>query len=268
MTRVLKVYRAECFSPNSVERDRAIMDAVGEVLSNRGYFVDGLNETDLTAEAATDVFISMARTPRALAVLKEKEREGCLVVNSPAGVEMCKRSVADRLMRDNNIPAAPLDGADGYWMKRGDEAAQQREDVVFAANEGEKRRILELFAQRGISDVVITAHVKGDLVKFYGVTGTGFFRTFRHCANGYSKFGDEAVNGLSHGYGFPQERLQGDAERLAALAGVAVYGGDCIVRRDGSYAIIDFNDWPSFAMCRDEAAEAIAGKVVSVVCGK
>ena len=144
MTRVLKVYRAECFSPNSVERDRAIMDAVGEVLSSRGYVVDGLSETDLTAEAAADVFISMARTPRALAVLKEKEREGCLVVNSPAGVEMCKRSVADRLMRDNNIPAAPLDGADGYWIKRGDEAAQQREDVVFAANEGEKRRILEL----------------------------------------------------------------------------------------------------------------------------
>ena len=29
------------------------------------------------------------------------------------------------------------------------------------------------------------------------------------------------------------------------------------MREDGSYVIIDFNDFPSFSRCRDEAAKAI-----------
>ena len=44
---------------------------------------------------------------------------------------------------------------------------------------------------------------------------------------------------------------------MSAAADVAIYGGDCIVRDDGSFALIDFNDWPSFARCREEAAAAI-----------
>ena len=48
------------------------------------------------------------------------------------------------------------------------------------------------------------------------------------------------------------------AERASRVAGVDVYGVDCIVRADGSVCLIDFNDWPSFSRCRDEAAQAIA----------
>ena len=43
---------------------------------------------------------------------------------------------------------------------------------------------------------------------------------------------------------------------------VDVYGGDCIVSPDGSIRIIDFNDWPSFAPCRKEAAIAIGQAVL------
>jgi hypothetical protein len=46
---------------------------------------------------------------------------------------------------------------------------------------------------------------------------------------------------------------------LAAAVGLQVYGGDCIVTVDGAWYMIDFNDWPSFSRCREEAAEAIAG---------
>lgn len=262
MTRILKVYRAERFSPNSVERDRAIIDAAGDILTRHGYDVAGVRESELTGNVDAEVFMSMARTRQALAILKEKEREGHIVINSTVGVERCKRSTIDRLMRANHIPAAPLEGCDGYWIKRGDEAAQSKDDVAFAQKDDDKRCILSHFEQRGVTDVVVTAHVEGDLVKFYGVAGTGFFRSFRHAAGGYSKFGDEAVNGQPHGYGFGQDSLQADAERLASLAGIDIYGGDCIVRSDGTYAIIDFNDWPSFAVCRDEAAEAIAANIM------
>ena len=41
-------------------------------------------------------------------------------------------------MRSNGIPVAPLTGNSGYWIKRGDEAAQSKDDVVFAADETER----------------------------------------------------------------------------------------------------------------------------------
>lgn len=267
MTHIVKVYRAERFSPNSADRDRAIIDAAGARFASQGCTIEGINEDELDASDAADIFLSMARTPRALGILRQKEAEGGTVINRPDGVAACRRSNIDRLMRSHSLPVAPLSGTCGYWLKRGDEAAQYREDVVFARNETEKDEALRRFKDRGVADVVETAHVRGDVVKFYGVQDTGFFRTYHADAN-FSKFGDEAVNGATRHYAFDAEQLQNDAERLATLVGVDVYGGDCIVRPDGTYAIIDFNDWPSFARCREEAADAIAAKVNAIIKGK
>ena len=44
---------------------------------------------------------------------------------------------------------------------------------------------------------------------------------------------------------------------MARLVGILVYGGDAVVDARGRYHIIDFNDWPSFAPCREEAAAEI-----------
>ena len=136
MKHVLKVYRAERYSPNSEERDRAILDAVGRMLARQGLNVTGTDEDMLTADTPADIIISMARSAEALTALDAIGRRGAIVVNRPEGVRACKRSTADRLMRANNLPAAPLCGTDGYWIKRGDEAAQQRDDILFAKNEG------------------------------------------------------------------------------------------------------------------------------------
>ena len=57
-------------------------------------------------------------------------------------------------------------------------------------------------------------------------------------------------------------RLKAEADKAADMLNVPVYGGDCVVSEDGSIRIIDFNDWPSFAPCRDEAAFYIATKMV------
>ena len=51
-------------------------------------------------------------------------------------------------------------------------------------------------------------------------------------------------------------------DEAAKVLQVDVYGGDCIVSPDGSIRIIDFNDWPSFAPCRKEAAIAIGQAVL------
>ena len=44
----------------------------------------------------------------------------------------------------------------------------------------------------------------------------------------------------------------------AAAAGLDVFGGDVIVSPAGELTLIDLNDWPSFAPCRERAAYAIA----------
>ena len=40
-----------------------------------------------------------------------------------------------------------------------------------------------------------------------------------------------------------------------------LYGGDAVVSSEGDIRIIDFNDWPSFSACRDDAAKAIAARI-------
>lgn len=270
---LISIYRAERYSPNSVERDKAIMDAVCEKLSTQ-YNIYKTREEDIETEGmplmlrladahqphsgAPLLVLSMARSRKALDILTQIEAEGARVINRAQAVLNATRTVIDRMMRENDIPCAPLHGDHGWWIKRGDEAAQEKGDVRFAADERERDATIEEFHKRGITDIVTTAHVRGDLVKFYGVTGTAFFHTTYPTDGGFSKFGDESRNGTSRHTPFDIAALHGDASRLAQLTGIEVYGGDCIVRSDGSYAIIDFNDWPSFSVCRHDAAEAIA----------
>ena len=267
MKRVVLIYRAPVFSPNSEKKDKAILDAVGNVLTRVGYETRFVQEEELVAEDDGDVFLSMARLPETLEVLAEKERQGRRVVNSTEGVRLATaRLRIDRLMRDNDIPTAPRCdgpcGEHGYWLKRGDAAAQSLYDVQFAATWDDVERKLGYFHQRGINEVLICEHVVGDVVKFYGVQGTDFFRCYYPTDDGQTKFDDEARNGVAHHYHFDVSSLRADADRLSRLSGLPVYGGDCIVRADGSYAIIDFNDWPSFARCREDAAEHIGQLII------
>ena len=269
MKEVWGIYRSTEFSPNSVEKDKAIMDAVAQRLQQQGCQVILMTEDEFAGmmdagAAMPRRVITMGRKLRTLQLLQHLQAEGVAVVNGPQAVSACARSHLDRLMRNHHLPAAPQQGTHGHWLKRGDEAAQCKADVVYAANDEELRQRKAEFARRGVKDVVVTAHVEGDLVKFYGVRGTGFFKIFYPCDDGQSKFGDELINGKSHHYPFSVEAMAHDAETLATLIGLDVYGGDCIVRADGSYCIIDFNDWPSFSRCRDEAADAIARQVMDV----
>ena len=163
-------------------------------------------------------------------------------------------------MLENGLPMP--ESAPGFpvWLKRGDGAAQSEDDVVFCEDETAFQQALSTFQQRGIVDYVVSRHVVGDIVKFYGV-GDRFFRYFYPTDDGETKYNHEKINGPAHHYAFDVAQLRKDVERLAALTGIEVYGGDGIVRPDGSYCIIDFNDWPTFSRCRDEAAEAIASLI-------
>ena len=160
-------------------------------------------------------------------------------------------------MQENGIPTPPETGEHGYWVKRADAAAQTKADVVFCSDKATIEQTKRNFALRGVEDVVVSAHVVGDLIKFYGV-GDSFFWYFYPTDNGHSKFGNEKRNGIAQHFGFNLSELRAVATRLARLTGIDVYGGDCIVDREGRFFIIDFNDWPSFSPCREQAANAIS----------
>lgn len=264
MTRVLIVYRAERFSPNSVDRDRAILQATASALHEERPSVGIVSMTEEELERGeclpcdVALCLTMARSAQALTRLETLETQGATIINKPSALRHCSRSHIDNVMRANAIPCAPTDGDGGWWVKRGDEAAQTKDDVVHAATREERDRAIGRFQARGISDIVTTAHVDGDVVKFYGVRHTSFFRHVYASDQGWSKFGDELCNGKAQRTPFSADELHTQADRLALLLGIDVYGGDCIVRPDGTLAIIDFNDWPSFSAFRDEAARAIS----------
>lgn len=251
------IQRAEQFSPNSVGKDKAILEAVADRLRQRGCEVRMIQETPEHPELAElpDLILTMGRLPETLAWLKTLS---AIAINSPEGVAGCARSRLQRLMEQTGTPIAPKEGSDGYWLKRGDAAAQSSDDVQYFADKLSLEAGIRAFQTRGITDYTVSAHVVGDLVKFYGVVGAGFFRFYYPTDDGQTKFGDEARNGAAHHYSFDAAHLQREAERLAEAVGIRVYGGDAIVRADGSWCVIDFNDWPSFSRCRDAAADAIA----------
>lgn len=278
LRRCVAVKRADRFSPNSIANDLLILQEVCARLESALGLekpIELIDESVLMAEedigeriaeeeneSLTDLYITMARSDEALDMLSRLIAHGAIVINSVASVRNCQRSLLDRLMRSQGIAMPPLAGTHGYWVKRGDAAAQSKNDVRFCRNEDELHSVLHDFSHRGLQDVVVSAHVPGDLVKFYGV-GQRMFTYFYPSDDGISKFGDESINGMAQHYPFDVQALRGEVVRLAELTGLEIYGGDAIIDESGRFYIIDFNDWPSFSRCREEASEAIVQQVMS-----
>ena len=271
--KTLLIQRALCYSPNSEEKDLAVLQEVSSLLEDATIiseddFVNRFSTYNQSVSSesvdSANVYcqiISMARSTKALECLEQLEQSGIQVLNPSAGVWACQRSNVDKVMRENHPPFPPDEGNDGYWVKRADTSAQSKEDVCFCHDWTEVENVKSAFMQRGIINIVVQAHVKGDVVKFYGVEDTGFFRYYYSGDDTETKFGDEERNGKPQYYPFSSSNLQADAEKLACLLQTPIYGGDAIVREDGSYVIIDFNDFPSFSRCREEAAKAIVGRM-------
>ncbi len=257
---IVMVSRARRYSPNSTEKDAAILREVAHRLQEKGWqtTVFSEDEADRTLPQAA-VYVTMGRSETLLQQLEERERQGAIVVNTPAAVRRCcHRRQQMELLEQAGVAVAPREGNDGYWVKRGDASAQTPGDVRYCPDKASALATAQEMKDRGITEIDLRAHVTGDLVKFYGVKGTPFFRHYYPSDDGQSKFGDEARNGKPQHYSFDASRLQRTADWAATLLDTDVYGGDCIICPDGTPVLIDFNDWPSFSRCREEAAAAIA----------
>lgn len=285
---VIGIKRAVKHSPNHINNDATIFQMVADQLQSAGLTLKSFHEHEfLKAEERqinledTRLIFSMSRNPQVLSRLKCIEKQygrHIAMINSPEGIEHCFRANITRILLNNDIPTAPsailptqdfdpgllqqLDHGHGLWMKRGDFHAIIKEDVVFAKDPGQATDLMLAFAQRGIEEVVVSSHLAGDLIKFYGVNGTDFFHWLYPYDKGHYKYKEfQLINGQTQYYPFDEAALKAISDKTAISSGVPIYGGDAVINEKGQIAIIDFNDWPSFAPCREQAATAITGRL-------
>jgi len=260
MKRLLGLYREKQYSPGRHQsNDALLLDHIAHRLREREFAVDlmTLDEANGARSGAALVF-SMCQGRAALENLAEWERDGTRIINSPRAALNTHRDRLPALMVEARIPfpethlvntaegADPhsLDLAAGIWLKRGDVHASVTADVQWIDSHPRLEAGLEEFSRRGIDRAALQAHRAGDEIKFYGVAGGAFFHWF--------------YSGTARKHPFDFSELQSIANKAAAAAGLDIFGGDVIVSAAGELTLIDLNDWPSFAPCRERAARAIA----------
>lgn len=269
----LGVSRSTIFSPHSEERDAAIFFAVVDGLKDAGHTVHTISEDRLT-QVPTQLsgIFTMSRSREALQLLEAAEAHNLPIFNSPKSLLENTRTKISKLFDKEDIPAPKCYDLTytclpslsyPFWIKRGEACAQDAADVCFVASEKDYNNALHQYEERNVTDLLAVEHLEGDLVKFYGVEGTDFFFSYYPTlGKQFSKFGLEEINGQPRLFPFDASALKQEADRAARLTGFVIYGGDCVISADGSFKIIDFNDWPSFSLCRELAARAIVERII------
>ena len=260
MKRLLGIYRERQYSPGRhLSNDMLLLDQIAHRLREREFAVDllTLDEAESRRAEAATIF-SMCQGRAALENLAEWERQGARIINSPKAALNTHRDRLPALMVEAGVSFPPthlvstgekaklgsLDLNGGIWLKRGDVHASVTADVQWVDSVERLEAGLAEFARRGIDAAALQAHRAGDEIKFYGVAGGGFFHWF---------YSVEARK-----YPFDFVALERLAHRAATAAGLDIFGGDMIVSPSGELTLIDLNDWPSFAPCRERASYAIA----------
>jgi hypothetical protein len=257
--RLVGLYREAEYSPGRHRsNDALLLEQVAATLRQNGPIVELMTIQKAASERpdATLVF-SMCQGRLALDLLTAWERDGARLINSPRASLNTYRDRLPTLMREAGIayPATNLvatangarervDVNGGVWLKRGDVHASIDKDVQWVDTVEGLEAGLRDFAARGIASAAVQRHRAGDEIKFYGVSGGAFFHWF--------------YSGDPQGFPVDPSRVRTLGETAARAAGLDIYGGDAIVTPDGELVLIDLNDWPSFAPCRDRASEAIA----------
>lgn len=263
--RYLGVSRAELFSPNRTAGDAAVFRGVTSELERSGHEVICISEQELESiPDGIDGIFQMARSHEALAVL---DHASVPVTNTVQAVRNCGRAAQILLLQDSGtVPESLICRTTvesvawthyPCWLKRADSHAVKECDVRFITDADDLSSTIKEFLERGLRECVIQAHVKGWLIKFYGVRGFGITDCYTASARD-GKFGLERFNDRPESGSVDIDALTAVAERASDILGVDVYGGDAVVGDDGKITIIDFNDWPSFRTCTVGAAQKIA----------
>lgn len=267
MKRLLGLYRERQYSPGRhLSNDVLLLDQIAHRLRERAFAVDlvTLDEAESRRTDAAIIF-SMCQGKSSLENLAGWERQGAKIINSPRAALNTHRDRLPALMVKAGVAfpqtrlvgtkegagMGSLDLNGGIWLKRGDVHASVTADVQWVDSVKRLDAGMTDFAKRGIDLAALQAHRTGDEIKFYGVTDGGFFHWF--------------YSGEARKYPFSFAGLESLANQAATAAGLDIFGGDVIVSPSGELTLIDLNDWPSFAPCRERASYAIADFITTRV---
>lgn len=259
---IVGIQRAPRFSPCSTLKDEAIFNAVSKKLLSLGHEIKTYAEDDNNIWPQANVFFSMARSKKTLQRLSKEEQKGVCIFNSPTALLDMNRLRISETFLSKNIPTPLFSSISTkedniplpfpFWIKRYDTCAQQKDDICFVENEKEWFNILQKKATEK-AKIMAMKHVEGVLVKCYGVYNTDFFQLHIHATD---KYGHNKHNTMCSCL-LNSEYLHKIANKAAEVTGIHIYGADFIVDNNKNINIIDFNDWPSFSSCTEEAANAI-----------
>ncbi len=258
---LVAVRRAHVFSPGHESDDWLVLKDTADLLASEGHRVSFLAEEQLGVEPPqADVVLNMCQGPDANRRLQAAEGDGTLLINRPSAALGCLRRCLLPTLHAAGIPIPeslelPTSSTipdecrswPGVWIKRADVHATTPADVVRVACDREAQQALGAFRDRGLERAIVQEHLPGAVVKFYAV-GTSFF---------HHKIASGELD-----VEFDCALLRRRARQCADALGLDVFGGECIVNAGGTLPVIDVNDWPSFAPCRIEAAQAIARLVI------
>jgi len=262
------IKRNKIYFPNHTINDSLIFNKTIKCIKELGIEckVYDESESDALTDCKNDVIITMARGEKAVNKLIKLQEEGAFILNTGKAIFNCYRvNMVDLLQNARvNFPFSKKvktsDTNLNYslssfksrkiWVKRGDVHAIHREDVSPVYSDEELLNLLKEFSNRGIEYAILQKHLDGDTIKFYCVRGTSFFYWYY-------------LNGINHTK-FDLDKLKKYADVSAEKLELTIYGGDAIVSAEGKISIIDINDWPSFALKRNEASKIIAGTIIQM----
>ena len=266
---VATIARDTADSPNMQANDAAILEQIAVELRAAG--AEAIAMGSCVQQQEVDIICHMSRSKNTLGILKEAERKGITVINSPGAVQNCSRSSFMHILEKAAIPQPVFklitkeDEFEGLpypaWIKHSEGWSRQKDDVCFANTPQDAVKAFRAMQERGIGSCIHCGHIPGDIIKFYGV-GRRYFH-YSYPDPEKSKFGLERINGKTEHHPFDSERLKELVFSAAEAIGLDIYGGDCIVNSKGEIFIIDFNDFPSFSAVRNEAAKEIAAYILN-----
>lgn len=269
--KIAAVMRDGIFSPNHISGDAAILHDTAAEIRRRGFAVNIYSEREFVgSRIEEDIVLAMCRSQRAVEKLQRLEDEGRIVINSGYGIENCIRMFMIRLLRDSGVPIPDTiivetdvdvrkilsDG--GYissWVKIADDHLHHLEDICRCRHAEEVQDLLHEFFLRGIRKAAVSKFIEGDRVRFYGVESIGWFHCFLPYG-GNDALDEEVIDSLT-------EQARAICMKAARSLNVDVFGGDMVITKEGQYLIVNFDDWPSFAPIRKEAAKMIAKSVLN-----
>ena len=270
---IAAILRAGIFSPNHIANDAAILHAVVAELRRRGCLVKVYSEEEFcNAAIDEDVVLAMCRGDRAVEKIQHLEDAGRLVVNSGYGIENCIRMIMVRLLAQAGVPIPEFFVVDtdvdvrkqllkaGFgpcWVKKGDAPVHHLEDIARGRHAEEAQELLHEFFFRHISKAVISKDVEGEKIRCYGVASSGWFHSFLPFRSSSLKEDDDALSLAL------EEKVKEICMKAADVLNVDVFGCDIVLDTRGECQLVSFDDWPSFAPIRKEAARAIAKSVLS-----